>query len=106
MKADARGSFLHARNLKQSGGHLEWGDGIAFPPQVKRFRMLLRDFDRSHATLCRSGAATTQVAIFFIPVLCQWAAISGRPAVHLTRLGTLSKPWERACCPNCWPDVA
>jgi len=34
-------------------------------------------------------------AILFIPLLCQWAAISRRPAVHLTRRGTLNKPWER-----------
>ena len=41
-------------------------------------------------------------AIFFIPLLCQWAAISRRPAVHLTRLGTLNKPWERCTWANCW----
>ena len=37
-----REAFLHARtqNLKQSGGHLEWYDGIAFPPERKRFGML------------------------------------------------------------------
>jgi hypothetical protein len=48
------------------------GDGIAFPPKMKRFRMLLRDFDHSHAIVCRAGAATTQGRNFlhptFVPV--------------------------------------
>jgi len=48
------------------------GDGIAFPLQMKRFRILLRDWHRSHATLCRACAAITEARNFlhptFVPV--------------------------------------
>src|SRR5713226_2938874 len=106
MKADVRTRevFLHARtrNLKQSRGHLEWGDGIAFPLDETLRDASERDCRRSHATLCRACAAITGARIFFIPLLCQWAAISRRAAVHLTRLGTLNKRWERCTWANCW----
>src|SRR3981081_85542 len=76
MKADVRPreAFLHARtrNLMQSGAHHESGDGIAFPPKMQRFRIRLRDCRRSHATLCRACAATTEVRNYlhptFVPV--------------------------------------
>ena len=53
-------------------------------------------------TLQRRLQQYLRLAIFFIPLLCQWAAISHRPAVHLTRLGTLNKPWERFTWANFW----